>query len=132
MLAALGNFEGVALLIRNVEKTIVEHLVDVAVPIEVGQILARTVGFELVVAMLQHGLVAHAAQDVNQQVDGHALLRAGAGRERLLGQQRAIEGGGWVAANVAVAAVVAQVFGKIVQQNATTAAGGLGKLLHAL
>nr|GFB80200.1 hypothetical protein [Tanacetum cinerariifolium] len=68
----------------DVEQTIIEHLVHVAVPVEVGQVVARAVGFELVVAVLQHRLVAHAAQDIDEQIYRHPLLRTSAGRESLL------------------------------------------------
>ena len=83
-------------------------------------------------AAVADALRVGAAQHVDDVAHAEAVVEAVHARQRLLGVDRGVVGLRRVEADVAVAAVVAQVFAEVAEQHAAAAGGGLGVAHHAV
>ena len=86
----------------------------------------------MLIVILRHLWSEVASQNIYQRIVAYLLVGAIQRTEGLLHQNSTIEAVGWVHANVAMVAVMVNVFSKVRKQDASATDVGLGILLHAL
>ena len=106
------------------------HLLNVVVPVGGGEVAAGAVGFDVVVTVEADLGAGGAAEDVDHGEQAHALVGAQGCADGFLCEDGAVEALGWIAADVAVVAVVVHLLAKVVHEDAAAADLGLGVLLH--
>ena len=126
-----GHAQVAVLVVGNLHKPHLKHLQQIVVPVACRHVEASAERLQPLEAVRHHLRRRHAAQQVDEHREAHALLRAHNCREGFLHERRAVERLRRRVAHVAVAAVLLADFAEVVQQDAAPAHLRLGILLHA-